>query len=227
MTRRWNWRLLTIIAAVACVPLGGVWLQMATAQTGLVPAGEKADDPVPRARPGAARPPAAVRKAKTKAAGTGMGMPGMGGMMGPMMGGARGAPMGSGGMGMMMGGAGPIDPAVQAEQEAIAEQENETRRLLDEYAQTEDEKERAWVAGELTKAVAKQFDLRQEARDRELKQLEDQVRRLRELHQKREKQKEQIVQDRVRQLLNDVDGLGWGVEEGGPASGGYNGPATR
>ena len=63
---------------------------------------------------------------------------------------------------------------------------------------------------ELTKVVSDQFDLRQESRERELKELEEHVRKLRELHQRRAKEKDQIVRDRVRQLLRDVDGLGWG-----------------
>ena len=123
-------------------------------------------------------------------------------------------PMGMGmpGMAGMMGGAPAVDPALQAEQEALAEQESETQRLIAEYGQNEDEKERGWIAGELTKVITKHFDIRQESRDRELKELEEQVRRLRELHEKRAKQREQIVQDRVRQLLRDADGLGWGAE---------------
>ena len=114
-----------------------------------------------------------------------------------------------GSAGMMPG---EPDAVLQAEQEALAEQENETQRLVSEYRQTEDEKERGWIAGELNKAIAKHFDIRQETRERELKQLEAQVRRLRELHDKRTKEKGQIVQDRVRQLLRDADGLGWGTD---------------
>jgi hypothetical protein len=60
--------------------------------------------------------------------------------------------------------------------------------------------------------VAKQFDVRQEARQGELKQLEEQLRKLQELRVRRGAQKEQIVEDRVRQLLRDADGLGWGAD---------------
>jgi hypothetical protein len=94
--------------------------------------------------------------------------------------------------------------------QADHERESETRKLLSDYSQTDDEKERAKVIDELTKVVAGQFDIRQEVRERELKELEEQVRKLRELHQRRAKEKEQIIRDRVRQLLRDVDGLGWG-----------------
>jgi hypothetical protein len=90
------------------------------------------------------------------------------------------------------------------------EREAQTRKLLADYSQTEDEKDRAKVLDELTKVVSEQFDLRQEVRERELKDLEVQVRKLRELQQRRAKEKDLIIRDRVRQLLRDVDGLGWG-----------------
>jgi hypothetical protein len=67
--------------------------------------------------------------------------------------------------------------------------------------------------------VAKQFDRRQDARARELKQLEDQVDKLRRLHERRTEARTEIVRDRVNQLLRQADGLGWGAPEevtGGP-----------
>ena len=42
--------------------------------------------------------------------------------------------------------------------------------------------------------------MRQQTRERELKELEEHVRKLRELHQRRAREKDQIVRDRVRQL---------------------------
>jgi len=62
----------------------------------------------------------------------------------------------------------------------------------------------------LTKVVSAHFDIRQELREKELKELEEKVKKLRELHLRRAKEKEQITRDHVRQLLRDVDGLGWG-----------------
>ena len=92
---------------------------------------------------------------------------------------------------------------------AKAAPDDRTRKLLSDYIRTDGERERATVLDELTKVVSDQFDMRQEARERELKELEDHVRKLRELHQRRAKEKDQIVRDRVRQLLRDVEGLGW------------------
>ncbi len=66
---------------------------------------------------------------------------------------------------------------------------------------------------ELTKIVSEQFDIRQSFRESELKEVEEHVRKLRELHQRRAMEKDQIVRDRVRQLLRDVEGLGWGDDD--------------
>lgn len=92
------------------------------------------------------------------------------------------------------------------------ERDAQTRKLLSDYSQSDDEKQRAKILDELAKLVAEQFDARQEVRETELKDLEEKVRKLRELQQRRAKEKDQIVRDRVRQLLRDVDGLGWGDE---------------
>jgi hypothetical protein len=100
-------------------------------------------------------------------------------------------------------------------QQADHERGQQTRKLLSEYTETQDEKERAKVLDELTKVVSEHFDIRQEIREQELKNLEEQVKKLRELHQRRAKEKDQIIRDRVRQLLRDVDGLGWG-DDGRP-----------
>jgi hypothetical protein len=98
------------------------------------------------------------------------------------------------------------DPRHQADHEHAVL----TRKLLSDYSQTQDEKERAKVLEELTKVISEHFDIRQELRERELKDLEEKVKKLRELHQRRAKEKEQITRDHVRQMLRDVDGLGWG-----------------
>jgi len=198
--------------SLAVLPLLGLWLKSSFAQ-------EKPAEEVQ------ATPREGDKRSDTKAFlsgafGRAAGLRSKGDNGGKQMDGKNAKPMARG-MGAtansLMGGRagmmpGEPDAALQAEQEALAEQENETQRLVSEYRQTEDEKERGWIAGELSKAIAKHFDIRQETRERELKQLEAQVRRLRELHDKRTKEKGQIVQDRVRQLLRDADGLGWGTD---------------
>jgi hypothetical protein len=106
------------------------------------------------------------------------------------------------------------------ERQTLVAQDADTRRLIAAYHQTEDENERARIVKELPILVAKQFDARQQVREQELRQLEGQLRKLQELHLRRAKQRDQIVEERVRQLLRDADGLGWGSDEEQPA--GYN-----
>jgi hypothetical protein len=119
---------------------------------------------------------------------------------------AGGSPMGS-----MAGGGAPKDYGQNSNTslEAKHARDERTRKLLSDYSRTDDAKERERVLVGLTDVVSDQFDMRQEARERELKELEDHVRQLRVLHQRRAAEKNQIVRDRVRQLLRDVEGLGW------------------
>jgi hypothetical protein len=101
--------------------------------------------------------------------------------------------------------------------ERVATQDAETREQIEAYRRTQDNDEKIRIAKALPDLVGKQFDARQEVRERELKQLEEQLHKLQELHQRRAKQREQIVEERVRQLLRDADGLGWGSDEEQPA----------
>jgi hypothetical protein len=89
-----------------------------------------------------------------------------------------------------------------------------TQELLSRYNQTQDDGERAKIVKELEAVSAQEFDARQESREKQLQQLEDQLKKLRALHARRAKEKEEIVRDRVRQLLRDADGLGWGSDGG-------------
>jgi len=84
--------------------------------------------------------------------------------------------------------------------------------ILAKYQGTEDSAQREKLRGDLQKIVSEQFDLRQQVRQKELEQLEAQVRRLRAIHGRRQEEKEAIVKDRVQQLLRDAEGLGWGAD---------------
>jgi hypothetical protein len=103
-----------------------------------------------------------------------------------------------------------------AQSKAEREKESQARELLDRYSKSEDESERGRLLEELTTVAGSQFDLRQERREQELKQLEEQLKRLRTLHQRRAQEKDRIVRDRVQQLVRESEGLGWGS---GPSPG--------
>jgi hypothetical protein len=88
-----------------------------------------------------------------------------------------------------------------------------TRRLQAEYRSTTDADERAKLSEELQRVITEHFEIRQKIRAQELEELQMQVRRLQELHDRREQEKSQIIGDRVRQILRDAEGLGWGSSD--------------
>jgi type I site-specific restriction-modification system R (restriction) subunit len=88
-----------------------------------------------------------------------------------------------------------------------------TRRLLAEYQAASHEAQRSELSDELEKVITEHFEIRQKLRAQELEELQAQVRRLQELHDLREREKDQIVSDHLRRLLRDADGLGWGSSD--------------
>jgi hypothetical protein len=95
----------------------------------------------------------------------------------------------------------------------------ETMSIVAKYKVAKDAGAQADIQKELTKSVEAQFELRQAVRARELKELEEQLNRLRSIQEQRAAEKDRIVQDRVQQLLREASGLGWGTEPGGPQAG--------
>ncbi len=84
-------------------------------------------------------------------------------------------------------------------------------KLIYELKSAEGAKKETLVT-QLAEAVGEQFDRRQESKAKELKALEEQVIRLKELHAKRTQQRSRIIADRVNQILLEGEGLGWGTE---------------
>jgi hypothetical protein len=101
------------------------------------------------------------------------------------------------------------DPLQQEDQVHI----KAIRDLVSKYQHADESHKREDIREELSKVIAKHFEVRQQIRARELEELEAQVSRLRELHNRREQEKEQIVRDRLQQLLRDAEGLGWGADD--------------
>jgi len=93
--------------------------------------------------------------------------------------------------------------------------DDKTRDVLLKYPDAA-EADRPALIEKLTTVITEQFDQRQTAREQELAQLEQQLKKLRALHEQRAKEKKEIVQDRVKQLLRDASGLGW--NSNGPAA---------
>ena len=102
-----------------------------------------------------------------------------------------------------------LDPLQKADREHA----ESTRTLLARYQKSSDQDERKELSEELEKVITEHFEIRQKIRAHELEELNEQIRRLQALHDRREQDKSQIIGDRMRQLLRDAEGLGWGPND--------------
>jgi hypothetical protein len=80
--------------------------------------------------------------------------------------------------------------------------------LVKQLAKAEGEK-REKIKDQLTETLGKQFDARQKRHKAEIKALEDKLKKLKDLVQKREENRREIVSKRLEQLVRDAEGLGW------------------
>jgi hypothetical protein len=92
------------------------------------------------------------------------------------------------------------------EDQQLAHQANELARKLRE-AKTDAEKDK--LKARLTETLEKQFDLRQKRHTTEIENLEAQVKKLKELVQKRQEARRDIISKRMDQLQREAEGLGW------------------
>jgi len=69
------------------------------------------------------------------------------------------------------------------------------------------------VTQKLKAAVSEQFDFRHNGKASELEVLEQQLTKLKEIHNKRTQQRDRIITDRVQQILLEVESLGWGLSD--------------
>ncbi len=98
------------------------------------------------------------------------------------------------------------DPEMYKLLRADAELEQRTRDLALQYRRApKDQQEK--IEAELQKLVGEHFDVRQQRRLLELKRLEQELKRLQDSIDRRNAAREQIVKDRVRELLGTDEGL--------------------
>lgn len=87
--------------------------------------------------------------------------------------------------------------------------EHETRKLLEQLRDAESAGDRSDLLEQVSQTVEQQFGIRQQIRAKELEALEARVRKLRELHDKREEAKADIIARRIEELTRAAEGLGW------------------
>jgi hypothetical protein len=83
--------------------------------------------------------------------------------------------------------------------------------ILRQYVEAKEEAKRASLKSFLQRAVLEEFEDRQHSRKLELMRMENELKRLLDLHKNREQRKDRIVTGRVEQLIRDAEGLGWGA----------------
>jgi hypothetical protein len=90
--------------------------------------------------------------------------------------------------------------------------QQQPRQLIERWKAAQDSNERDKVEATLRETLKSEFAVRLAAHEREIKELEEKIRQLRNrLNLRREKQDE-IVDHRLQQVLRDAQGLGWGTD---------------
>jgi hypothetical protein len=119
-------------------------------------------------------------------------------------------------------GGGEADPELMQLQQGDAELESQIQQAVQVYATANaDDPNRGDIKQSIEDMLEKQFTLRQQRREREILQIEERVKKLREALDKRADAKSKIIERRINDLLTDAEGLGWG--DAGPSAGGVYG----
>ena len=72
-----------------------------------------------------------------------------------------------------------------------------------------DGQEKDKIKTKITETIDKQFDMRQKRHESEISALETQLKKLKEMVQKRQENRKEIVGKRYEQLIRESEGLGW------------------
>lgn len=111
----------------------------------------------------------------------------------------------------------PLIPAIDFGGGAASEDnsgtvERKVNELVGKWKAAQNESDRGKVQQELRTALKAQFHANFTSHEKEIKQLEAEVQRLREHLELRRKKQDEIVESRVQQLLREAQGLGWGTQ---------------
>lgn len=106
-------------------------------------------------------------------------------------------------------GTGPDDPEMQKLNAQEAHLEREAREISAHYRMTTIETERDKLRGDLEDIVLQQFEVRQQRRQVELERLEHQLKRLREAIDKRTNSRDELIKQRIEQLVGEESDLGF------------------
>jgi hypothetical protein len=107
------------------------------------------------------------------------------------------------------------------EADAESQRQSKLAEILQQYEGATDDAAKAPLREQMVDLLTQSFEARQERRAAEIADLEKRVAKLKELHKKRDEMKKTIVASRLRQILEDKEGLGWG-DDAAATGAGYN-----
>jgi hypothetical protein len=85
----------------------------------------------------------------------------------------------------------------------------QAQNLVRQLGEAKGDAEKDKIKTKLNEVLEKQFDLRQKRHTSEIEALESQVKKLKELVEKRKENRKEIVSKRLDQLQREAQGLGW------------------
>jgi hypothetical protein len=86
---------------------------------------------------------------------------------------------------------------------------SQAEQLAQQLAAAKSDSDRDKIKGQLAEILEKQFDERQKRHEEELKALETQVKKLKDLVDKRQENRRDIIRARLAQIEKEAQGLGW------------------
>ncbi len=85
----------------------------------------------------------------------------------------------------------------------------QAEQLVQQLAAAKSDTDRDKIKSQLAEILEKQFDQRQKRHEEELKELETQVKKLKDLVDKRQENRRDIIRARLTQIEKESQGLGW------------------
>ena len=86
---------------------------------------------------------------------------------------------------------------------------HEAEQLAQQLGEAKSDSDRDKIKAQLAEILEKQFDQRQKRHEEELKALEAQVKKLKDLVDKRQENRRDIIRARLNQIEKEAQGLGW------------------
>lgn len=86
---------------------------------------------------------------------------------------------------------------------------HQAEQLAQQLAAAKSDSDRDKIKAQLSDLLEKQFGERQKRHEEEIKQLEAQVKKLRDLVEKRQENRREIIARRLDQIVKEAQGLGW------------------